>query len=61
MATASTSAGTSSGTSSSPGWATTLSGAIGGTAGLFLELDAVAAAIVGGTAVSGGRGRIQTP
>jgi ABC-type xylose transport system permease subunit len=35
-----------------------VSGAIGGTAGLFLELDAIAAAIIGGTALSGGRGRI---
>ena len=35
-----------------------VSGAIGGTAGLFLELDAIAAAIIGGTSVSGGRGRV---
>jgi D-xylose transport system permease protein len=35
-----------------------VSGAIGGTAGLFLELDAIAAAIIGGTALSGGRGRV---
>ena len=35
-----------------------VSGAIGGTAGLFLELDAIAAAIIGGTSLSGGRGRI---
>ena len=34
-----------------------VSGAIGGGAGLFLELDAIAAAI-GGTSLSGGRGRI---
>ena len=32
--------------------------AIGGTAGLFLELDAIAAAIIGGTSLSGGRGRV---
>ncbi len=35
-----------------------VSGAIGGTAGLSLELDAIAAAIIGGTSLSGGRGRI---
>jgi D-xylose transport system permease protein len=35
-----------------------VSGAIGGTAGLFLELDAIAAAIIGGTSLSGGRGRV---
>jgi D-xylose transport system permease protein len=35
-----------------------VSGAIGGSAGLFLELDAIAAAIIGGTSLSGGRGRI---
>jgi D-xylose transport system permease protein len=35
-----------------------VSGAIGGTAGLFLELDAIAAAIIGGTSLAGGRGRI---
>jgi ABC-type xylose transport system permease subunit len=35
-----------------------VSGAIGGSAGLFLELDAIAAAIIGGTALSGGRGRV---
>jgi ABC-type xylose transport system permease subunit len=35
-----------------------VSGAIGGSAGLFLELDAIAAAIIGGTALAGGRGRI---
>jgi len=33
-------------------------GAVAGSAGLFLELDAIAAAIIGGTALSGGRGRI---
>ncbi|MBN8995092.1 MAG: sugar ABC transporter permease [Rhizobiales bacterium] len=35
-----------------------VSGAIGGSAGLFLELDAIAAAIIGGTSLSGGRGRV---
>ena len=35
-----------------------VSGAIGGTAGLFLELDAIAAAVIGGTSLGGGRGRI---
>ena len=35
-----------------------VSGAVGGSAGLFLELDAIAAAIIGGTALAGGRGRI---
>jgi D-xylose transport system permease protein len=35
-----------------------VSGAIGGSAGLFLEIDAIAAAIIGGTSLSGGRGRI---
>ena len=35
-----------------------VSGAIGGTAGLFLELDAIADAIIGGTALSGGRARV---
>ena len=35
-----------------------VSGAIGGTAGFFLELDAIAAAIIGGTSLAGGRGRI---
>jgi D-xylose transport system permease protein len=35
-----------------------VSGAIGGTAGLSLELAAIAAAIIGGTSLSGGRGRI---
>jgi D-xylose transport system permease protein len=35
-----------------------VSGAIGGSAGLFFELDAIAAAIIGGTSLSGGRGRI---
>ena len=29
-----------------------------GSAGLFLELDAIAAAIIGGTALTGGKGRI---
>jgi D-xylose transport system permease protein len=33
-------------------------GAVAGSAGLFLELDAIAAAIIGGTALSGGRGRV---
>ena len=35
-----------------------VSGAIPGSAGLFLELDAIAAAIIGGTSLSGGRGRV---
>jgi D-xylose transport system permease protein len=35
-----------------------VSGAVGGSAGLFLELDAIAAAIIGGTSLSGGRGRV---
>jgi ABC-type xylose transport system permease subunit len=35
-----------------------VSGAIAGSAGLFLELDAIAAAIIGGTSLAGGRGRI---
>jgi D-xylose transport system permease protein len=35
-----------------------VSGAIAGSAGLFLELDAIAAAIIGGTSLSGGRGRV---
>jgi D-xylose transport system permease protein len=35
-----------------------VSGAIGGSAGLFLELDAIAAAIIGGTSLAGGRGRV---
>ena len=35
-----------------------VSGAIAGSAGLFLELDAIAAAIIGGTALNGGRGRV---
>jgi D-xylose transport system permease protein len=35
-----------------------VSGAIGGTAGLFLELDAIAAAVIGGTSLAGGRGRV---
>jgi len=35
-----------------------VSGAVAGSAGLFLELDAIAAAIIGGTALTGGRGRI---
>jgi ABC-type xylose transport system permease subunit len=35
-----------------------VSGAIAGSAGLFLELDAIAAAIIGGTALAGGRGRV---
>jgi ABC-type xylose transport system permease subunit len=33
-------------------------GAVAGSAGLFLELDAIAAAIIGGTSLSGGRGRV---
>jgi D-xylose transport system permease protein len=33
-------------------------GAVAGTAGLFLELDAIAAAVIGGTSLSGGRGTI---
>lgn len=35
-----------------------VSGAVAGSAGVFLELDAIAAAIIGGTSLSGGRGRI---
>jgi D-xylose transport system permease protein len=35
-----------------------VSGAVAGSAGLFLELDAIAAAIIGGTALTGGKGRI---
>jgi len=35
-----------------------VSGAVGGSAGLFLELDAIAAAIIGGTALQGGKGRV---
>jgi D-xylose transport system permease protein len=35
-----------------------VSGSIPGSAGLFLELDAIAAAIIGGTALAGGRGTI---
>jgi ABC-type xylose transport system permease subunit len=35
-----------------------VSGAIAGSAGLFLELDAIAAAIIGGTALNGGKGRV---
>jgi D-xylose transport system permease protein len=35
-----------------------VSGAVAGSAGLFLELDAIAAAIIGGTALSGGKGRV---
>ena len=33
-----------------------VSGAVAGSAGLFLELDAIAAAIIGGTSLAGGRG-----
>ena len=33
-------------------------GAIGGSAGLFLELDAIAAAVIGGTALRGGQGTV---
>jgi D-xylose transport system permease protein len=35
-----------------------VSGAIAGSAGLFLERDAIAAAIIGGTALNGGKGRV---
>jgi D-xylose transport system permease protein len=35
-----------------------VSGAIAGSAGLSLELDAIAAAIIGGTSLNGGRGRV---
>jgi len=35
-----------------------VSGAVAGSAGLFLELDAIAAAIIGGTSLAGGRGTI---
>ena len=35
-----------------------VSGAIGGSAGPFVELDAIAAAIIGGTSLAGGRGRV---
>lgn len=35
-----------------------VSGAVAGSAGLFLELDAIAAAIIGGTALTGGKGRV---
>ena len=35
-----------------------VSGAVAGSAGLFLELDAIAAAIIGGTSLTGGRGRM---
>jgi ABC-type xylose transport system permease subunit len=35
-----------------------VSGAIGGSAGLFLDLDAIAAAVIGGTSLAGGRGRV---
>jgi ABC-type xylose transport system permease subunit len=33
-------------------------GAVSGSAGLFLELDAISAAIIGGTSLTGGRGRV---
>lgn len=33
-------------------------GAVAGSAGLFLELDAISAAIIGGTSLAGGRGRV---
>src|SRR5450432_4316635 len=33
-------------------------GAVAGGAGLFLELDAISAAIIGGTSLTGGRGRV---
>ena len=32
--------------------------AVAGSAGLFLELDAIAAAIIGGTSLAGGKGRV---
>jgi D-xylose transport system permease protein len=35
-----------------------VSGAVAGSAGLFLELDAISAAIIGGTSLNGGRGRV---
>jgi D-xylose transport system permease protein len=35
-----------------------VSGAVAGSAGLSLELDAIAAAIIGGTSLTGGRGRV---
>jgi D-xylose transport system permease protein len=35
-----------------------VSGAVAGSAGLFLELDAISAAIIGGTSLTGGRGRV---
>ncbi|CAN5565004.1 sugar ABC transporter permease [soil metagenome] len=35
-----------------------VSGSVAGSAGLFLELDAIAAAIIGGTSFAGGRGTI---
>lgn len=35
-----------------------VSGAVAGSAGVFLELDAIAAAIIGGTSLQGGRGRV---
>jgi D-xylose transport system permease protein len=35
-----------------------VSGAVAGSAGLFLELDVIAAAIIGGTSLAGGRGTI---
>src|SRR5947207_10703571 len=43
-----------------PGVALTarVGGAVAGSAGLFLALDAIAAAIIGGTSLSGGRGRV---
>jgi putative multiple sugar transport system permease protein len=34
-------------------------GAVAGSAGLFLELDAISAAIIGGTSLTGGRGRVS--
>ncbi len=36
-----------------------VSGAVAGSAGLFLELDAISAAIIGGTSLAGGRGRVS--
>jgi D-xylose transport system permease protein len=36
-----------------------VSGAVAGSAGLFLELDAISAAIIGGASLTGGRGRVS--
>jgi len=38
-----------------------VSGAVGGSAGLFLELDAIAAAIIGGTSLSGAAAACLAP